>query len=98
MSSEIEQELRESLPSHLFREIRNLPSARTRRKIIQEGRTPEGSVRHRHQSSVRRGLDETDFVLMGEQDQAHPQEEIRHMATSLDRKKVALCVNTYGIV
>ncbi|CAB3989408.1 Transmembrane channel 5 [Paramuricea clavata] len=90
MSSELQQDLKESLPSHLFREIRNLPSAK-RRKIIQERATPEGgSLRHRPQHSIRRGLDETDFVLMGEEGEAQAHEEIRHMATSLDRKKIAL--------
>jgi hypothetical protein len=98
MSSELQQDLRESLPSHLFREIRNLPSAK-RRKIIQERATPEGgSLRHRPQRSIRRGLDETDFVLMGEEGEAQAQEEIRHMATSLDRKKIALYVNMHSMV
>ena len=90
--SSVEAELRENLPSQLFREIRNLPSAKTRRKIIQEGRTPQGTVRHRHPGSVRGGLDETDFVLMADEHQAYSHEGIRHMATSLDRKKVALYV------
>jgi hypothetical protein len=90
MSSAIEDEMRESLPSHLFKEIRNLPSAKARGRIIREGRTPQGSVRHRQQHSVRRGLDETDFALMGGEDQSHG--EIRHMATSLDRKKIAMYV------
>ena len=93
MSSEVQKELKENLPSHLFREIRNLPSAK-RRKIIADAQTSESGIsRHRHQSSVRRGLDETDFVLMGDPDMAQPQHEIRHMATSLDRKKNALYVN-----
>ena len=96
MSSELQQDLRESLPSHLFREIRNLPSAK-RRKIIQERAAPEGSLRHRPQRSIRRGLDETDFVLMGEEGEAQAQEEIRHMATSLDRKKIALYVNMHAL-
>ena len=90
MSSDIQENLKECLPSHLFKEIRNMPSAKGRRKIIREGTTPEGTVRNRHPSSVHHGLDETDFVLMGETEMIHPQEEIRHMATSLDRKKTVL--------
>ena len=92
MSSEVQEELKESLPSHLFKEIRNLPSAKTRGKIIQSRRTTRGTMRHRHPGSVRGGLDETDFVLMADDDQAYSHEGIRQMATSLDRKKVALYV------
>ena len=94
MSDEVEENLRVQLPSHMFKAIRSLPSARGR--IIRgEGPTPIGTphlggrlVRNRYQSSMRRELDERDFALMaGDNMDAQPHEEIRNMATSLSRKK-----------
>ena len=83
------RDLRESLPSHLFKEIRALPSAKGARKSIRN----TGSARNRRQGgSAKSSTDETDFVHMSAEDTLNQKSEIRHMATSLEKKKNVLYV------
>lgn len=78
--------LRESLPSHLFKEVRAMPSAKGARKSIRN----TDSARYRRQGSARSGIDEPDFVNLTVEDAQNHREEIKHMATSLKRKKIVL--------
>ena len=88
------RDLRESLPSHLFKEIRALPSAKGARKSIRN----TGSARNRRQGgSAKSSTDETDFVHMSAEDTLNQKSEIRHMATSLEKKKNVLYVKCWEI-
>ncbi|XP_028395382.1 uncharacterized protein LOC114519456 [Dendronephthya gigantea] len=106
MSSELEKSLRDQLPSHLYKEMRSMPSARGR-MIRGEGPTPIGtphlggrSVRNRR--SVR-GLDERGFDLDVEGAQQH--DEIRNRRISNKKEKFGYVrawfvqvVNVHGFV
>ena len=83
-----ERDLKGSLPSHLFKEIRALPSAKGARKSIRN----TGSARNRRQGSAKSSTDETDFVNISAEDTLNQRNEIKHMATSLEKKKNVLYV------
>ena len=93
--SEQTEDIRDNLPSRLNRGVRSLHSSRSsRRRRVAGNKTPSGSLRHRNQDV--RGMDETDFQFAVDEENVHAQEEIRQMATSLERKKTVLYVK--GIV